>query len=111
MKKFHLLVCLTVCAVICFSLIGCGGNSGFRLSYADGMNLSEGYDTDLLYKNNSDFWGGDSGVIYVSKEQSEEYGGYFYQYMSECAGVANVIPSTENGETPPLQHNGKCSAV
>lgn len=111
MKKFHLLVCLTVCAVICFSLIGCGGNSGFRLSYADGMNLSEGYDTDLLYKNNSDFWGGDSGVIYVSKEQSEEYGGYFYQYMSECAGVANVIPSTENGETPPLEHNDKGPAV
>ena len=74
-------------------------NNVFRLGHFDGSDLSNGYDTDLLYKNNSNYFGGDSGVIWVSEEQDAEYGGYFYQYMSDCGGVANPgSPSIdENG--------------
>lgn len=69
------------------------------------------YDTDLLYKNLSQFWGGDSGVIYVSEEDDPVYGGYFYQYMSGCAGVYNgdltngAVPSDENGNTATSSEN------
>lgn len=59
----------------------------FELGHFDGSDTSQGYDTDLLYKNNSNFWGGDSGILYVSEEDDPEYGGYFYQYMSGAAGV------------------------
>ena len=62
---------------------------GFELSHYDGSDFSNGYDSDLLYKNTSEFLGGDSGVIWVSEEEDPEYGGYFYQYMSECASVNN----------------------
>lgn len=65
------------------------------------MDIESSYDTGLLYKNNTQLWGGDSGVIWVSKEQDPVYGGYFYQYMSEAGGVANTCPSTEDGQTPP----------
>lgn len=107
MNRVKRMLCFMLGAVMLLSLAGCGGTSGFKLPHSDGMETASGYDTSLLYKNNSDFWGGDSGVIWVSEEQSAEYGGYFYQYMSECAGVANQVPSTENGETPPLEHNDK----
>ncbi len=108
MKK---LVALLLCLLMLLSVASCGYGAEFALPHFDGSDLSNGYDTDLLYKNNSDFWGGDSGVIWVSKEQNPEWGGYFYQYMSGCAGVANSVPSTENGETPPLEHaNGRVPA-
>lgn len=76
--------------------------SGFELGHYDGSDTSNGYDTDLLYRNNSELWGGDSGVIWVSEEDGEKlaekgivdkdgesYGGYFYQYQSSCGGVAS----------------------
>ncbi len=74
--------------------------NGFALGHYDGSDTSNGYDTDLLYKNNSELWGGDSGIIWVSEEDGEKlkekgvvdkngesYGGYFYQYQSACGGV------------------------
>lgn len=112
MKLFKKLVCFAIAALTIASVVACsGGASGFELSHFDGSDPDKTYDTDLLYKNNTVFWGGDSGVIYVSPEQSAEYGGYFYQYMSECAGVANIIPSTEDGKTPPLEHNNNGPAA
>lgn len=83
-----------------FSFASCGDSlSGFELGHFDGSDTSNGYDSDLLYKNTSEFLGGDSGVIWVSEEDDEEYGGYFYQYMSECASVNNSgTPSDENGD-------------
>lgn len=102
MKKITRLLFVLLASIL--SLTGCGEAvqaKGFELKHFDGSDLSSGYDTDLLYKNNTDFWGGDSGVIWVSKEQSEEYGGYFYQYMSGCAGVSSaaaVFTDEETGE-------------
>lgn len=78
--------------------------SYYKLSNFQPTAENEAYDTDVLYKNLSQFWGGDSGVIYVSEEEGgPEYGGYFYQYMSGCAGVyngdlsSNAVPSDKNG--------------
>ena len=94
---------LFLCGLIVSSIASCGGRKElenvFKLSHFDGSSEQKGYDTDLLYKNQSDFYGGDSGVIWVSKEQDPTYGGYFYQYMSDCGGVANPGSSEidENG--------------
>ena len=40
------------------------------------------YDSKYFYRNDLKNFGGDAGVIYVSKEQSPEYGGYYYLYHS-----------------------------
>jgi len=105
MKKKLLSILLV--AITAISFVGCGGNggsgvslNGFELGHFDGSETSAGYDTDLLYKNTSEFLGGDSGVIWVSEEDDPEYGGYFYQYMSECGHVHNNnVPSNNQGET------------
>lgn len=106
-KKFFFIITAGVlCLSVCLSGCNSTGNKlkaeGFSLGHFDGSDLSEGYDTDLLYKNNSELWGGDSGTIWVSKEEGEilkergivdkngeSYGGYFYQYQSSCGGVAS----------------------
>ena len=116
MKKWQRVVSGILCAVTLFSLASCGETEGqgFELSHFDGSQTENGYDTDLLYKNNSNLLGGDSGVIWVSKEQSEEYGGYFYQYQSSTQYVINEapknqdlsgVPSTEEGETASSKDN------
>lgn len=96
---------LAVCGVMVTPYVACVGESAnldnvFKLPHFDGSEMETAYDTDLLYKNNSNYFGGDSGVIWVSEEQDSEYGGYFYQYMSDCGGVANPGSSgiDENGE-------------
>ncbi len=106
---------LAVMLVCGLGTSGCSGSGNgdsdsegmFELSRFDGMNLEEGYDTSLLYRNMTDFQGGDSGFIYVSEEEAaglsvdnkEEYGGYFYQYCT-AGGVHNRVPSTADGKTP-----------
>lgn len=88
MKKIALSLISIALAAVCFtSCQTTAAPKGFSLGHFDGSDTSNGYDTDLLYRNNSDFWGGDSGVLYVSEEEDPEYGGYFYQYMSGCSGV------------------------
>ena len=99
MKK-KILITALACGLM-FSFSGCGKVKveGFELSHYDGSDFSNGYDSDLLYKNTSEFLGGDSGVIWVSEEEDPEYGGYFYQYMSECASVNNGgIPDDIHGD-------------
>ena len=78
MKK-RILITALACGLM-FSFAGCGKVKveGFELSHYDGSDFSNGYDSDLLYKNTSEFLGGDSGVIWVSEEEDPEYGGYFY---------------------------------
>ena len=115
MKKFATLL---LCALLIFSCAACGRkDDGYRLSHFQPTKDNEKYDTDLLYKNLSQFWGGDSGVIYVDEKDDPVYGGYFYQYMSGCAGVyngdltsgavgcdkdGNVVPE----DSPDLDHFG-----
>lgn len=92
MKTGKLMALLLAACVAISCTLGCGEPSvtGFELSHFDASNVENGYDTDLLYKNNSNLLGGDAGFIYVSEEQGgEEYGGYFYQYMSETQYAIN----------------------
>lgn len=105
MKKWITrLIALATCGVLSLPIVGCGNSADldnvFKLAHFDGSEMDASYDTDLLYKNNSNYFGGDSGVIWVSEEQDPEYGGYFYQYMSDCGGVANPGSSAidENGQ-------------
>ena len=99
-KRFFLTMVSMLAAGATLLAAGCGNGESFRLAHSDGMNTEAGYDTDLLYKNNSELWGGDSGVIWVPEERDPEYGGYFYQYMSEVALLTNTTPSTDGSETP-----------
>ena len=109
MKRIHRIFAVLLSAVAVLTTASCGTQAdGFELSHFDGSKTENGYDTDLLYKNNSNLLGGDSGVIWVSEEQDAEYGGYFYQYQSSTEYVINKaptnsdlsgVPSTENGET------------
>lgn len=114
MKKKQYLAMILILAVLC----GCGSTAfamsyfkaqskTFELSKFDGMNLEDGYDTSLLYRNMTDFQGGDSGFIYVSEEENQEYGGYFYQYCTG-GGVTNKVPSTADGKTP-SEENGEAA--
>lgn len=91
---------LTVAPICACENVGVDSDNVFKLPHFDGSEAEAAYDTDLLYKNNSNYYGGDSGIIWVSEEQDPEYGGYFYQYMSDCGGVANPGSSgiDENGE-------------
>lgn len=104
MKK-HLksLLAFALVLAISLSMMACSAENPNKLDNFQPSADNEAYDTDLLYKNLSQFWGGDSGVIYVTEEESAEYGGYFYQYMSGCAGVYNgtlvydAVGADENG--------------
>lgn len=107
MGKMKKITSIALGVLLSFGFFGCSNESGFNLSHFDGSDLSNGYDTDLLYKNNSNLLGGDAGVIWVSEEQDPVYGGYFYQYQSstqyvinETTGALSGIPSTEDGKTP-----------
>ena len=100
------ILCATLAMLLMFSTTACKKEENYyQLPHFQPTAENAAYDTDLLYKNLSQFWGGDSGVIYVSEEENAEYGGYFYQYMSGCAGVYNgdltsgAVPSDKNGNT------------
>ena len=97
MKKRVLAVALA-CG-FAFSFASCAkSGKGFELGHFDGSDTANGYDSALLYQNTSEFLGGDSGVIWVSEEEDPEYGGYFYQYMSEAGSVYNNgVPSDQDG--------------
>lgn len=115
MKKF---ITVLLCVFFVFSLSACGREEDkYYLSHFQPTSDNEKYDTDLLYKNLSQFWGGDSGVIYVDEKDDPVYGGYFYQYMSGCAGVYNgdltsaAVGCDKNGNvvpenSPELDHFG-----
>ncbi len=103
MKKFIKgMILVALLASLCLPVACSGGGldidtkTTYALSYFDGSSEGEAYDTELLYKNNSDYFGGDSGVIWVSEEENAEYGGYFYQYMSGCAGVSETLIRTDS---------------
>ena len=53
-------------------------DSGF--SYEDYETMTSKYNRNLFYYNECKFEVADPSVIYVSKAQSAEYGGYFYAY-------------------------------
>ena len=92
MKSKAIMSAILVCIQVIILLTGCAGNghgenATFVLSHYSGVDSSEVYDTELLYKNKSDVWGSDACVIYVPKERDKVYGGYYYMYLSTNAGI------------------------
>ena len=80
-KFFTRIAALVLCGSMLTPIAACNMESVnldnvFKLPHFDGAEMQDSYDTDLLYKNNSNYFGGDSGVIWVSEEQDPEYGGY-----------------------------------
>ena len=55
--------------------------------FVDGMTADGTYDSQYYYRNDLTVFGGDADVIWVSEEDSEEYGGWFYLYTSGNDGV------------------------
>ena len=56
--------------------------NGVYLDYATGLNADGNFNNELYSYNQMDAVGSDPGVIYVSKEQDAEYGGYYYVYVT-----------------------------
>lgn len=78
-------IALLSCMVM-LSATGCGGaGESVALNYGTGMDGLQ-YDASLFARNDLDTVGADPGGIYVSKEQSEEYGGYYYVYTTGGSG-------------------------
>ena len=86
-KRTAMVVAIAISSMIFGA--GCKSESVTELDCFKEMTVTGQYDSSIFYKNESYLWGGDSGCIYVSEEESEEYGGWFYQYMSEAGGLAS----------------------
>lgn len=82
-------------------LLGFGSEAeeitAFELSHFDGMSEDGAMDSAYFYKNEFTLYGGDSQIIWVSEEQSAEYGGYYYMYNS---GSDGVILQNVGGDDP-----------
>ena len=73
------------------------GITAFELSHFNGIGEDGAMDSAYFYKNEFTLYGGDAQIIYVSEEQSKEYGGYYYLYNS---GSDGVILQNVGGEDP-----------
>lgn len=90
----RLLTVLLVSVLAIAPLSACSGKDdahlsgrAVKLAHADGIAADGTFDSSLFYRNNLTVFGGDSDVIWVSKEQDAENGGYFYMYTSGNGGV------------------------
>ena len=94
MKRSIVFILLCVFAFSCFA--GCNKNGGeidndivgklkgevLTLDYSTGFDEYGNYNEKLYAYNQMDAIGGDPGAIYVPKERSAEYGGYYYVYVT-----------------------------
>lgn len=91
-KVAQILAIITVTATFASSFVACGEETlegeAVTLSHFNGITEDGSYDSSLFYRNDLTIFGGDSDVVWVSKEQDPENGGYFYQYTSGNGGVA-----------------------
>lgn len=85
---------------LAFAFAGCaqelpeGQTEGaLALPYDDMINAEGEYDESLFYRNELETECADPGVIYVSEEESGEYGGWYYMYATTdyTAGRAFTI--------------------
>lgn len=93
----NLSIVVAICMLLAIPMSGCGSSVEKVDLDAFVQETENGaYDSSVFYKNESYLWGGDSGAIYVPEEQDEEYGGWFYQYMSEAGGLASPLMYDNN---------------
>lgn len=82
MKKRKLLATLLT-ALLCVSLLACGKENATLLAYETGMAADGKYDTSLFFRNDLNLnHAADPGVIWVSEDEHETDGGYFYVYAT-----------------------------
>lgn len=99
MKKSRLLSLAVAGMIAATCFAGCGGGESSGggefdyITYNDmsTSNVHEDYNKNLYYANTLDFELADPSVIWVDKNQSKEYGGYFYAYGTSdligCHGI------------------------
>lgn len=82
MKKNKLLAILLT-ALLCTSLAACGGKSATLMPYETGVATDGSYDTSMFFRNDLNLnHAADPGAIWVSEEEHETDGGYFYVYAT-----------------------------
>lgn len=85
-KKLKRLFAGLLATALALSGAGCGQNSdenAVLMNYATGIGENGEYNSELYGMNCvSDVDGADPSVIYVSEEESAEYGGYYYMYVT-----------------------------
>ena len=95
-KSIVALVVASILSVGC--LAACGNETAptAELSYSDGITADGSYDTDLFYRNDLQVnHAADPGCLWVSKEENEEWGGYFYLYTTNLYYNIMVMRSTD----------------
>lgn len=86
MKKAAVCAGILILSMVCLS--GCDGggiSDGVRMNYSTGKISDRVYDRDLFYSNTNETVIADPGVVYVSEEENEEYGGWYYMYGTGCS--------------------------
>ena len=83
---------LLACVLSLGCLAGCGeaktnildklGEDVVYIDYSTGFDEAGNYNSKLYSLNQTDTIGGDPGALYVPKERSAEYGGYYYVYTT-----------------------------
>lgn len=97
MKRFTrmaaLLLGCTLAAGTALFAAGCSqdGPEGSKLAipYGTGVDENGAYDTALFYRNDKTVFNADPQILYVSEEQDEENGGWFYMYTTGQTDVAD----------------------
>lgn len=87
MKKWLVAALATLLSVTV--LAGCSEKTTdvFKLAHYNGVSEDGSTDSAYFYRNDFSMVSGDSQIIYVSEEQDETYGGWYYMYNSMCDGV------------------------
>ncbi len=82
MKKRKLLAILLT-ALLSVSLLACGEENVMLMAYETGVAADGKYDTSLFFRNDLNLnHAADPGAIWVSEEEHETDGGYFYVYAT-----------------------------
>jgi len=78
--------------MICICLAGCNKREKDTndvsiqfISYSTGVDETGQYNNKLYGMNGDDIWGADPGCFYLSEEDDQEWGGYFYMYPTSFA--------------------------
>lgn len=83
MKRYKL-ICLSLACLLSFGAMAaaCSDREGIALPYYD-QSADQNYNPDLFYRNDMTTYNADPSVLWVSEEQDETYGGYFYMYSTD----------------------------
>ena len=84
-----LLTCLFGCSDAAFDIVKELKGEVIELDYSTGFDEYGNFNNELYAYNQMDAIGGDPGAIFVPKERSAEYGGYYYVYVT--GGLKNLF--------------------